>query len=231
MQLMYERCEQLSAEICTFWFRPDHKPDYMAGQFIEISLPHSADKRGERRWFTLSSSPRDELISVTTRLSAEPSSFKKLLRTLEPGDVIHASQPMGDFVLPRDRTIPLLFVAVGIGITPIKSILSYLEASSEKRTMHILYAAKSEEELIYKDMVTRMDQNARFYIQNPKEATAMSRKISSQDIFQAATGIGNPYIYLSGPEEAVEELFTELREAGIKNSRLVTDYFQGYGQL
>lgn len=231
MQLMYERCEQLSPEIATFWFRPDHKPNYMAGQFIEISLPHSADKRGERRWFTLSSSPTDELISITTRFGAEPSSFKKLLRSLDPGDVIHASQPMGDFVLPRDRTIPLLFVAIGIGITPIKSILSYLEASSEERTVRILYAAKNEEELVYKDIVTRVDPDAQFYLRKPKNVSDLPRIISSQDILQTATGMGNPYIYISGPEEVVEALFTELREAGIKNSRLVTDYFQGYTQL
>ena len=228
MQLVYEKSEQLSAEICTFWFHPHQTLDYDAGQFIELILPHNFDKRGERRWFTLSSSPTDKLVSITTRLTAEPSSFKKLLHALKRGDVVHASQPMGDFVLPRDRKIPLLFVAIGIGITPVKSILSYLQATQQNRKLHILYAAKTEEELVYRDIVKKQDPHARFYAHITAGASSPSHKISTQDILEAASEMENPYIYVSGPEAAVEVLFTELREAGIKNSRLVTDYFQGY---
>lgn len=231
MHLFFERREQLSAEITTFWFRPDQKLNYLAGQFIEITLPHTADDRGQRRWFTLSSSPTDELIAITTRLLSEPSSFKKYLNSLKPGDTVHASHPMGDFVLPRDRAIPLLFIAIGIGITPIKSILSYLVAEHEARAVRILYAAKTEQDLVFLDLVTRIDPEASLYVSRPIEAGTSPQKITTQNVIDAARKLEDPYIYMSGPEEAVEILFTELREAGIKDSRLVTDYFQGYGEL
>src|SRR6185369_15796787 len=103
----------------SFWFRPERPVDYIAGQFTEIYLPHSgADSRGERRWFTLSSSPTDALVSITTQfIPTEGSTFKKELFGLRPGAALKLADPMGDFVLPKDPSIPLLFIAGGLGIT------------------------------------------------------------------------------------------------------------------
>lgn len=226
MRLIFERSDKLTADISTFWFKTDHKPDFIAGQFIDLHIPHAADKRGERRWFTVSSSPTDELLSITTRLSAQPSSFKKNLLALKNGDTLYASQPMGDFVLPRDPSIPLLFVAFGIGVTPVKSILSYLEASNDHRKIHVLYAARTADDLIFTDLIKHFDTDAEYFVSE----SLRSRKLTTHDVLRAASLMENPFIFISGPEERVEVLVAELQEAGTKGSRLVTDYFQGYGE-
>lgn len=230
MQLFFERSEQLTKDISTFWFRPDQKPDIIAGQFIELHISHRADQLGERRWFTVSSSPTDDLLSITTRLSAQPSSFKKMLLTLQAGDTITASQAMGDFVLPRDLTIPLLFVVFGIGITPIKSILSYLEASNEVRKIHVLYAARTENDFIFTDLIERFDPDVQYFVSNPLSVSTNKEKLTVEDVVMGANLLENSLIFISGPEERVETLVEELRQSGIKPSRLVTDYFQGYGE-
>jgi glycine betaine catabolism B len=220
MQVILAHVEDIASNIQTFWFKPERPVRYEAGQFIELTIPHNkSDDRGIRRWFTLSSSPTDELLSITTKVAEKPSSFKQRLFALQPGETIHMSDTMGDFVLPKDKDTPLLFVAAGIGITPIHSMTKYLSDTKQNRTTHLLYAAHSEDEIAFKDL---------FDSSLSKTDYMTNVRLTSQDILSAAQDYSNPFIYLSGPEEMVEVFFAELKEAGVPGSRLVTDYFPGY---
>src|SRR4051812_34213512 len=130
MKAIFDHSQPEAANITTFFFRPEKPVQYTAGQFTELYLPHNnPDKRGIKRWFTISSSPSEELLSITTKFTPEKgSSFKETLRKLVPGTEVHLEEPMGDFVLPKLIQTPLIFVAGGIGITPFHSILEWLAA-------------------------------------------------------------------------------------------------------
>src|SRR5690349_12906121 len=123
MNVIFDHAEDTADHIKTFWFKPEKPVKYTAGQFTEIYLPHdNADNRGQRRWFTVSSSPTDPMVSITTKFATEHgSTFKQTLAALKPGTPLKLADPMGDFVLPKDPSIPLIFVAGGIGVTPMHS--------------------------------------------------------------------------------------------------------------
>ena len=207
--------------IYSFNFLPEKALSYLAGQYIEMTVNHpSFDSRGQKRWFTLSSSPNDKYITITTRISpkSKSSSFKQALNNLSPGDQIQISQPMGDFVLPIDKTTPLLFVAGGIGITPFLSILSYLHTNKQTRTISLLYAATEPSQVInldkYQDLLA--------------EYSVLLTRLTPDIILTNARKLGQPLIYLAGPEAMVESLNQQLIDSGIEPSRLVGDYFPGY---
>jgi ferredoxin-NADP reductase len=84
MKITLDYTENIAKNIQTFWFKPDKPVRYVAGQFIELTLPHdNPDKRGIKRWFTLSSSPTEPLISITTKHAENiVSSFKQNLFNL-----------------------------------------------------------------------------------------------------------------------------------------------------
>src|SRR5688572_27736052 len=151
MNVTFDHTEDVAHNIKTFWFRPERKVRYIAGQFTEIYLPHDdADDRGIRRWFTLSSSPTDDLVSITTKFASHRSStFKQHLSDLKPGTPLKLADPMGDFVLPKDPGIPIVFVAGGMGITPMHSMVKWLEDTGEKRDVHLIYAVTEEDELAF----------------------------------------------------------------------------------
>lgn len=220
MNVTLDHIQDTAAHIKTFWFKPEHPLRYEAGQFIELTIKHAdVDDRGIRRWFTLSSSPTDELLSITTKLADKPSSFKKHLFGLKPGDVVNMSDSMGDFVLPKDRSTPLIFVAGGIGVTPIHSMVKYLHDTSGQRTTHLLYAAHNDSEIAFKQLFDNT-------LSHTEYITTTS--LTSADVLRTAQQYTNPLIYLSGPEEMVEVFVAELKEQGVSGSRLVTDYFPGY---
>ena len=223
MQIQLDHTEATAHHITTFWFRPERDLRYDAGQFIELSIPHdNADDRGIRRWFTLSSSPTDSLIAITTKHAEKPSTFKQQLFALKPGESIHMTESMGDFVLPKDASIPLVFVAGGIGVTPIHSMTKFIADTNQRRTTHLLYAAHDASEIAFRKLLDSTIGVVDYRTDG---------RVTTQDILNIIERYTAPLIYLSGPEEMTEILVAELKENGVPGSRLVTDYFPGYAGI
>lgn len=217
--------------IQTFWFKPQKPLEYTAGQFIEMYLPHdNPDERGIKHWFTLSSGPTDELISITTRFAgSKSSSFKKTLFGLKPGTELKFVEPMGDFVLPKDSKIPLVFVAGGMGITPFHSIIKWLTDSLEKRDITLLYAANSSRDFIFIDLFKSYGLKLIQMVSNAdKNWQGETGHLSATNILKLANGSSNKLIYVSGPEPMVETLEKDLYTHGVNKEQLVLDFFPGY---
>ena len=148
------KVEQIKENIYTFHFSPEYFQKYAAGQYIELVIPHDTpDKRGIKRWFTLSSSPTEQEYALTTKFSdSKASTYKKALLALQAGGKVKMSSPMGDFVLPKDKNINLIFVAGGIGITPFRSMIKWLIDTEQKRQIHLIYAAKQRNQTIFTEL-------------------------------------------------------------------------------
>ena len=75
MKVTLEYTHDEAGNIRTFFFRPDNPVYYTAGQYTELKVPHTnPDKRGQKRWFTLSSSPSDPLLTITTKYAGDDDS-------------------------------------------------------------------------------------------------------------------------------------------------------------
>lgn len=229
MKARLDRIEVVNHDVKTLWFKPEKPIRQIAGQFTEISIPQmNPDKRGIRRWFTLSNSPTDDALSITTRFSGEPkSSFKKSLESLKAGTTLDLADPMGDFVLPKNPEAPLLFVAGGIGCTPFHSIIKYLRDTNEQRDIHMIYAASKLEDVIFTDLFSTLEKFEIILTNPPSDWSDKSGHIKADYIFEKSDK-GNRHIYLSGPEPMVEALDKDLLTIGVDRKRLHTDFFPGY---
>ncbi|HVW23359.1 MAG TPA: FAD-dependent oxidoreductase [Candidatus Saccharimonadales bacterium] len=232
MNVTLDHTQNEAANIRTFFFQPEHEMQYTAGQFIELTLHHkNADDRGEKRWFTLSSSPTDKFLTITTKYAGDDksSTFKKALFSLEPGAELIMSDPMGDFVLPKLAQTPLLFVAGGIGLTPFHSIFEWLAATGEKRNIRFIYGVRNEDEIIFQDTFERAGVHATIVVSDPSEAWGGERGSLSADLIMK---LGEPtedtLVYVSGPEPMVEALEKDLKNGRIREDQFVGDYFPNY---
>jgi glycine betaine catabolism B len=231
MHAVFDHAASEAKNIKTFWFKPDRPVRYVAGQFTEIRLQHDgADDRGEKRWFTISSSPTDEMVSITTRLDpARPSSFKRKLFSLKPGTEVNLADPMGDFVLPKKKDIPIVFVAGGIGITPMHSMIKWLVDTGEQRDIHLFYAAHSLELIAFRKLFESAPIKFDMILEEPPTGwTGRTGRLTTDVIWELPGVQENALIYLSGPEPMVETFYKELKAKGAPEHRLVTDYFPGY---
>lgn len=232
MQITLDHIVDENYNIKTLWFRPERKIEYLAGQFIEMVLPHNnADSRGQKRWFTLSSSPSDNLISITTKnFGNKASTFKKKLFSLKQGDTVNIVEPMGDFVLPIDSMIPLVFIAGGIGLTPYHSMVKWLTDSSEKRQLQIILAFNQPHDIVFDYFFRSYTNDLKIVVSNPdSDWNGETGKLSAEKIFELTGGdINDKKIYVSGPEPMVENLEKGLLEHGVTKNNLVLDFFPGY---
>ena len=208
---------------------------YTAGQFTELTLPHDQpDERGIKRWFTLSSSPTQELVSITTRYAGDDksSSFKKTLFALEPGAEVSMAEAMGDFVLPKLLQTPLVFIAGGIGITPFHSMFEWLATTGEARTIRFMWSVRNEEDIIFQETIDKANVHATLVVADPSEAWGGLRgQLDAETILGIEKPTDDALIYISGPEAMVETLEADLQKHGIDKRQIVGDFFPGYPQV
>lgn len=233
MNALFRKASEEAPGIFSFYFTPEKPLRYTAGQFIELTLPHDQpDDRGIRRWFTLTSIASDDTIRITTKLSEESSSFKRHIKTLRPGDTVVISEPMGDFVLPRDTSIPLVFVAGGMGITPFAGMFRSLAESNEQRSIRFLYAVRTEDDIIFQDTFDAIHIHTTIVVSKPSEAWGGERgHLSAGHVLTLTEPKPNSLFYLAGPEPMVEELRKDLVGNNIPANQIVTDFFHGYMPL
>src|SRR5712691_9054071 len=138
--------QQHEAENATsFFFQSESPLTFRAGQYLRYTLPHSdADTRGISRSFSIASSPEEPLLRLTTRLSTPPSTFKQALARLQPGAIVDASGPFGQFVY-TESDVPAVLIAGGIGITPMRSILGDLASRRVRIRSTLLYSSATQD--------------------------------------------------------------------------------------
>lgn len=224
MNTTFSHSEQISPTLHTFYFLPEGKPHYIAGQFVEIYLPHpNSDNRGDKRWFTLSSAPHEPLLAITTHIwPSDRSTFKDSLEALQKGQTVNISSPLGDFVVPKNPDIPLLFIASGIGVTPYRSILEDLHINNDKRDITLVHAIRNENHAVFQSTFARLGDSYK---------TITDEVITADKITNSITPSPEHYIYVAGPEQLVEKIVAQLEARQIKRSQIYTDFFHGYDEL
>jgi ferredoxin-NADP reductase len=95
--LTFIKKKKIVGDAYIYYFTPNEKLVHIAGQYLQVTLPHNADDRGTNRFFTITSSPTEDYIMITTRKGR--SSFKQQLFGLKPQTKVQAFGPMGAFVL------------------------------------------------------------------------------------------------------------------------------------
>ncbi len=201
--------------IWTFYF--ERPFDFIAGQFIELTLPML--KNDNKRWFTISSSPSDKYLSITTIINPNRA-FKSKLTNLQKNDIVDISMPMGDFVLPKNQQIPLVFIAGGIGITPFLSILKDQTKKAEGREINLLYISKPNNFI-----------DSKFFNNLGDKFIKKSSRLTSKEIYNLLSPTTHHYIYIAGPESFVEHLSQDFIEFGVKSNYIYSDFFNGYNRV
>lgn len=233
MRFKFKDKKKEAGDAVSFIFDPVEPINWSAGQFLVYFLDHpDSDIRGKQRFFTISSCPFERTPMITTRIvppqrdpvsGKNPSTFKKALNLLEPGDEIEAKGPDGDFTID-DPSKNFVFIAGGIGITPFRSIIEQLDFEKKPINVTLLYANKTEDfffKLFFEEIASRNKNFKIHYIVSPQH-------IDEQVIKETVPNLNEPIFYVSGPEKMVEDFGEMLKGMGIKDDHIKQDYFPGY---
>ncbi len=225
-KLTFKQKNNIAKESFDFIFDSNHKLNNRPGQYLEWTLPQKkSDLRGNRRYFTVASSPTESEVHLGSKFYEKPSTFKQDLLALNIGDKIFAGQLAGDFVLPDDQNKKLVFIAGGIGITPFRSMIKYLIDKNEKRDIVLFYSVKTEDEIAYKEVIDQANSVGVkvVYIITDKVGFLDAEKIKNN-----VTDLNDRTFYISGPRGMVVAFEKLLKDLGVSRTMIKTDFFPGY---
>jgi ferredoxin-NADP reductase/Na+-translocating ferredoxin:NAD+ oxidoreductase RnfD subunit len=231
--LALKSVQESAKDTYDFVFAPDRRPAFAPGQYMEWTLGHRyPDNRGNRRYFTIASSPTESDVHLGVKFYPQASTFKRALAGMKTGDKISASHIAGGFTLPRDPRKKLVFIAGGIGATPFRSMMQYLLDRGEARPIAMLYSNKTSADIAYKETFDRaaaeLGIKTVYALTDEKPSNAFSGPINAALIRREIPDYLDRTFYISGPHAMVEAFKKTLREMGVSRFRIKSDFFPGF---
>ncbi|HZS77367.1 MAG TPA: oxidoreductase [Ktedonobacteraceae bacterium] len=234
--LKLKRKKKIAFSMMDFAFQPSHKLAFVPGQYLEVTLAHAKpDSRGNRRYFTIASSPTENELHLGVRFYPKSSTFKQALYRIDNRSKILAGQIAGDFTLPPDPRQKLVFIAGGIGITPFRSMLKYLIDTNQYRDIVLLYANRTLDEIAYKDILSEAQTKLGIKVYCtltdtkaiPGNWPGFRGRIDADMIATAVPDYRQRTFYLSGSLGMVRACEYYLRNLGVELDQIKKDFFPG----
>jgi phthalate 4,5-dioxygenase reductase subunit len=140
LHLIISQKEEIATDIWRFEFRDQtgaDLPPFEAGSNLTVQVPS-----GARRCYSLCNDPaeRDRYVIAVKRDAVGRGGSISMADETREGDTITVSSPKNDFPLD-ERSNEFIFVAGGIGITPILSMMRHLRSDGMRR-FRLFYVAR-----------------------------------------------------------------------------------------
>ncbi|MHB8410537.1 MAG: ferredoxin reductase family protein [Candidatus Acidiferrales bacterium] len=201
---------------------------YLPGQFMFLT-PLDANFPLEEHPFTISSSPAQKGILTATIKSV--GNFTAHVKNWTSGGHILVDGPHGKFsYLLHPHADRLVFVAGGVGITPLMSMMRFLRDTQDPRPIRLIYANQTEADIIFRDeleqMQTEMDLRVVHVLSRPSadwrgERGRISREFLDRFI-EKEPGVA---CYVCGPPAMMESAVADLKALQIPPDRIHSEEF------
>jgi ferredoxin-NADP reductase len=203
---------------------------YSAGQHALLRL--ATEQGPDLRPLSLAAPPDTDHLEFATR--AGTSAFKRAFLALRPGDQVLVSRPMGGFAYDAAR--PAVFVAGGIGITPLRSLLLSGGAHASGAEARLLFSNRSADEIPFLEELStlqrsRPELSITWIVSSPTAGAsplpAHIGRISAELLQAQATDLPDALFYVTGPAAMVSHVRAMLLGIGVARSR-IRHIAQGY---
>lgn len=205
--------------------------DYLPGQFHFLTFRRGRDLPVEEHHFTISSSPtEDGQVASTIKESGD---FTATIGATRVGDAVAVLGPFGRFssaLHPEDRKI--LFIAGGIGITPIRSMLRYMADRRENRDVVLLFGNVTESAIAFRQELEALTEGqcpklrlVHILSEPGEDWTGPTGFVDQEAIKTHCADVGERSVYLCGPGPMSHMVRSALESLGVPSQRLREEKF------
>lgn len=229
-----EHLRDLTHDIREVRIRLSDKLDsYLPGQFAEL-VPKSVAMDRPRSYSFASALSREERDCVTFHIRLVPggSMTTWLHKQAVVGDAVTVKGPFGNFYL-RETSSPIICIAGGSGMAPIKALLEGLVDSKTSRRVFFLYGARTQKDLY---CLEEMDSISRASIETFTFLPILSNEPEGSD-WAGERGFVTEFIkrididfkkaeaYLCGPPPMIDAAIAQLKLLGMNDKNVFFDKF------
>lgn len=192
------------------------------GQFFILRFLDS------KRWieahpFSLSFLPKENQLRVTIKNVGD---FTSKIPQLKKGTPILLDGPLGTFTATHTKNNKFLFIAGGVGITPIRSLIE--ELAPLKKDIILLYSSKTAD-IIFKEELDKLAKKYQFLINYFVTEDTLYKgnqgRIDADKVKQFVPDFLKRDIYLCGPIPMMNGLIKNLQQIGVTHSSLHYEKF------
>lgn len=205
-------------------------PEYLPGQYQYLTLcPEGAAR--EEHPFTLSSSPTQTgHLSSTIKASGD---WTAAIGRTRPGDVALVDAPFGRFShLLHPGEGRLVFIAGGIGITPLLSMLRYMRDTGAGRDVLLLHANQTEGDIAFREELDAMENGeaphltvTHFLSKPPEGWKGEAGHLTEETLRRLVPDGADRAFYLCGPPKLLDALTAALQNMGVPDERIHFEQF------
>ncbi|AOB41053.1 2Fe-2S iron-sulfur cluster binding domain-containing protein [Bordetella parapertussis] len=204
---------------------PDQWPDYRAGQYMNIVLPD-----GQTRSFSMASDPRRGRLDFHVRRIAGGRFTDRWLAAAQAGAPLEIEAPLGTFCYHEQDYRPLVMVATGTGLAPIKAMLESLLDDDECPPVSLYWGMRTEADLYLRDAIASWQ--GRLYefdfvpVLSRPDAGWRGRSGYVQDaVLQDFDDLSEHALYLCGSPTMIAQAKHRFAERGASLDHLYADSF------
>ncbi len=240
---------------CSFHLQPvDGVPlaPFRPGQYLTFALKvpagavgMPAEGRTVIRCYSLSDRPAAAGYRITVKRVLPPAgqpalppgvSSGFLHDGVQAGDVLQVKAPAGHFVIDTDAAVPVVFIAGGIGITPLMSMLLWCVAEQPERPVHLFHGVRSSAEQAFKRVLEELAAAHPAFKLNvacsgPGADEGMGRDLQHAGhidlaLLRRTLPHGRHQFYVCGPPTMMHSLVLALREWEVQADDI---HFEAFG--
>jgi predicted ferric reductase len=134
---------------------------FQPGQFAWLSLWNGPFGMREHPFSFSSSAERQGEVTMTIR---ELGDFTATVKDVRPGQRAYLDGPYGAFTVDHHRSPGYVFIAGGVGITPVMSMLRTLADRGNDQPLLLIYANRAWEDAIFREELEELKRRLRLTI-------------------------------------------------------------------
>lgn len=206
--------------VVNFRLAPSARWSYVPGQHVEIIGPY-----GVRRAYSLANAPGTQggvELHVKRYAGGELSEY--WFEEAAVDDLLRLYGPLGTFVL-RESDRPLVFLATGTGIAPVKAMLEHLEEVGSQRPVRVYFGVRTADELHWKPAVSLPHWDFVPVLSRADQSWTGRTGYVQEALLGDLPDLGGVDLYACGSDDMIRDARRLLIAAGLDPRRFFSDAF------
>jgi Na+-transporting NADH:ubiquinone oxidoreductase subunit F len=202
---------------------------FKPGQYVQVKIP--AGRGFEYRAYSIASETKyKDRIMLDVRL-IEGGLGSTYLHSLKEGDEVEFVGPYGEFVV-KDTDKEIICVAGGVGLCPIRSIISSMLDEGTDRKITLFYGARQKRDLYHYEQLKKLEEKHKNFhfvpaldTPEPEWEGEVGLITNVMERYLAKDGADNMEAYLCGPQAMMYLAIEILTNLGVKEEDIRFDKF------